>query len=235
MALTGAMSPGPLLTYTIYNAIKAKKRGYRVGILVILGHAILEFVLLLGLVYGAGAILSDPIATKVIGLFGGTLLVYFGYSLMNDILRKRIDFSFLKGTESPTTEEGLIENNMSSSSQLSEEPKKKAKKDQNKLLNMHPILGGIVISLSNPYWILWWATWGLNAMVLFSINSSNIPGLLIFFFGHEMGDIIWYVPIATLVGLSSKIMTKKVYTIILVACGIFMIIFGLYLAISPFL
>jgi hypothetical protein len=35
VALTGAMSPGPLLTYTIIKAAKTSKRGYLMGLWII--------------------------------------------------------------------------------------------------------------------------------------------------------------------------------------------------------
>jgi threonine/homoserine/homoserine lactone efflux protein len=39
VALTGAMAPGPLLTYTIIKSAKTAKRGYLMGIWIIAGHA----------------------------------------------------------------------------------------------------------------------------------------------------------------------------------------------------
>ncbi|MBD3351876.1 MAG: hypothetical protein GF364_10360 [Candidatus Lokiarchaeota archaeon] len=212
VALTGAMSPGPVLSYVIFNAIKEKERGFLVGLFVILGHAILELLLILILVAGLGPILENQIFVIIIGLLGGGLLIYFGGSIIYDLRKKRIDFSFLNPD----------------AAKLQDQAK------QNKLFNMHPILGGVMISISNPYWILWWATWGLNAMRIFNISFANPIAFWGFFIGHEMGDLVWYVPVATLVGFSGKIMTKKVYIAILVACSIFMIGFGLYLASSVF-
>ncbi|MHA1338854.1 MAG: LysE family transporter [Promethearchaeota archaeon] len=211
VALTGAMSPGPLLTYTIFKSIKAKEKGVFIGILVILGHAILEFCLIIGIFLGIGPFLQHQIAVIIIGLLGGGLLIYFGVSIIRDLLKERIDFSFL-------------EPDMAKISQ---------KIKENKLFKMNPLLGGIFISLSNPYWIIWWVTWGLNAITAFSVSLSVPSTFWGFFLGHEAGDFIWYVPIATIAGLFSKIMTKKIYIGILIACAVFMIGFGLYLAISP--
>lgn len=213
VALTGAMSPGPVLTYTIFNAIKAKERGWLVGVMVILGHAILELGLIMVLFLGVGPFLENDVVVLIIGLMGGGLLVYFGASILRDLRHQKIDFSFLN----PDLE------------------KMEKESKENKLFNMHPILGGVLISISNPYWILWWVTWGLNAMTQFSVSLSNQPLFWGFFLGHELGDFAWYVPIATIVGLSSKLMTKKVYIVILVSCALFMIVFGIYLGISPLL
>ena len=52
VALSGALSPGPLLTFTIYKSIK-QKRGYLAGVFIILGHATIELTLIIGLLVGA--------------------------------------------------------------------------------------------------------------------------------------------------------------------------------------
>ena len=46
VALTGALSPGPVLTFTIYKFLKSKL-GYLAGFLITLGHALLEFTLII--------------------------------------------------------------------------------------------------------------------------------------------------------------------------------------------
>lgn len=211
VALTGAMSPGPVLTYTIFNSIKAKEKGWLVGVMVILGHAILELGLIMILFLGIGPFLENDIVVVIIGILGGGLLIFFGLSIIRDLKQEKIDFSFL----TPDLE--------------------KMEKDskENKLFNMHPIIGGVLISISNPYWILWWVTWGLNAMTQFNVSLANQTLFWGFFLGHELGDFAWYVPIATVVGFSSKLMTKKVYIVILISCSVFMVGFGIYLGISP--
>jgi len=42
VALTGAMAPDPLLTYTIIKSAKTAKRGCLMVIWIIVGHALLE-------------------------------------------------------------------------------------------------------------------------------------------------------------------------------------------------
>ncbi|HDH87874.1 MAG TPA: hypothetical protein ENF36_07550, partial [Desulfobacteraceae bacterium] len=52
VALTGAMSPGPLLTYTIIKSAQANTRGYLMGLWIITGHAIIEAVIIVCLLLG---------------------------------------------------------------------------------------------------------------------------------------------------------------------------------------
>ncbi len=46
----------------------------------------------------------------------------------------------------------------------------------------NPVLAGMLTSLANPYWSVWWATIGLGYLVI-SI-TFGIKGVVIFFFGH---------------------------------------------------
>ncbi len=204
VALTGAMSPGPLLTYTIYKAIQAKSRAFLVGIYVCIGHAILEFILILILLMGMGPFLSDNNVVILIGLGGGALLLYFGLNLLRDL--------------------NTIEVNIDEISRIDEE---------NTNLTNHPIVGGVFISMSNPYWWLWWAVIGMNFMTQFSVSLSNLPEFWGFFIGHELGDFAWYGAVTFGIGITHKFITNFIYKAIIVCCSFFMIGFGIYLAISP--
>jgi threonine/homoserine/homoserine lactone efflux protein len=71
IALTGALSPGPLLTYTIYKSFK-EKRGYLAGIYILLGHATIELALILILLTGAAFFFQNLTFLTIIGIVGGT-------------------------------------------------------------------------------------------------------------------------------------------------------------------
>lgn len=213
VALSGSLSPGPLLTYTIYKAIQSGKRAYLIGILIWIGHAILEFVLMLILLIGLSPFITDRSVIIIIGLLGGVILIFFGVSLLRDIWLKRIDLNFL------TPENENIED-----------------RDVSEKTDMiqQPTLGGVLVSMSNPYWWIWWAVIGLNFMTQFSVGLLNLE-FWGFFLGHELGDFLTYVSIATVLGFTNKFITKKIYLGIIIGCSAFMIIFGLYLAFSPIL
>ena len=59
VALTGAMSPGPLLTYTIIKSVKTRQRGYLVGAWIILGHAVIEMAIILMMLAGFSFIFKN--------------------------------------------------------------------------------------------------------------------------------------------------------------------------------
>jgi len=212
VALTGAMSPGPLLTYTIIKSVQTKKRGYLMGLWIIIGHAILEMVIIIFLLLGFSFILKNIIVVRSIGIIGGLILIGFGASIIRDVSRGSVSTSFLDPAQS------------------SEE--KPASTENSRLGN--PILGGIVISMTNPYWWMWWATIGFAFIIQFDISFKQWPNLIAFFLGHEAGDLIWYIIVSTLAFLGFRHLNKKVYYGILIICGIFMILFGIYMGISPF-
>ena len=58
------------------------------------------------------------------------------------------------------------------------------------------IVAGIILSLANPYWTIWWATIGLG-YIMHSVKFG-IVGVVAFFIGHILADLAWY----TLISLS---------------------------------
>lgn len=213
VALTGAMSPGPLLTYTIIKSVKTSKHGYLMGLWIIMGHAILEMGIIILLLFGFSFILKNITVVRIIGVSGGLILILFGASIIRDIFNGNISTDFLNPQDGPNKDPVSI---------------------GNKGLE-NPIIGGILVSMSNPYWWVWWATIGFAFMIQFNISFKKWPKLLAFFMGHEAGDLIWYLLVSTLAFFGLRHMNRKAYYGILMFCAIFMILFGLYLGISPFL
>lgn len=202
VALTGALSPGPMLTFTIYKSLKSK-RGYLAGLFITLGHATLELGLILALLFGASFFLQNPIVYMSIGIIGGILLMGYGAMVIRDTYKDPMDVNL---------------NEM--------------KEEDVKGFTGNPFLGGIIVSLSNPFWTLWWAGIGLSLMISLNIGFENPLGLILFYLGHESGDLIWFLPISMLVYLGGKSLNPKIYRAILIVCGAFMVLFGFYLALK---
>jgi threonine/homoserine/homoserine lactone efflux protein len=213
VALTGAMSPGPLLTYTIIKSAKTNSRGYLMGLWIITGHAILEMGIIILLLLGFSFVLKNIVVVRIIGATGGLILIFFGVSIIRDIFNGNISTNFLNSRDEPDKDLGLIDN----------------KGIEN------PVVGGIMVSMSNPYWWVWWATIGFAFMIQFNISFKKWSKLLAFFLGHEAGDLIWYLLVSTLAFFGSRHMNRKAYYGILMCCALFMVLFGIYLGISPFL
>lgn len=192
VGLSGAMMPGPLLTATI---AESTQRGFWAGPLIVLGHALLEFVLILALLAGLSTILTKDLAGLVISLAGGAFLLYLGFTMLRDTLTGRVS----------------LETNASAKTSAS---------------LMHPVPVGIFISLSNPYWIIWWATIGLSYLTLAMKNGPI--GIAAFYGGHITADLFWYSLISGLVAGGRKFINQQVYKLILAWCGLFLFVLGFY-------
>lgn len=203
VALSGAMAPGPLLTYTIVKSLRADRRGFLTGVWIIGGHAMLESALVIGLLLGLSELLRSPVTLRVIGVLGGLFLLVMGVLIVRDVLRSRIPDLRLGG-DPP-------------------------------LVGSPPLVGGILVSMSNPYWWVWWATVGFAFMARYRISFASWDLLLAFFLGHEAGDLAWYLAVSTTVYLGRRRINPRVYGGLLFACGLFVALFGIYLGVAPFL
>lgn len=89
---------------------------------------------------------------------------------------------------------------------------------------INPVIAGIVGSLSNPYWTVWWVTIGLGYLV--SSLRFGMWGVVAFFAGHISADLAWYSIVSFAVARGRRIMGEKGYRHLLSACGIFLVLFG---------
>ena len=189
VGFSGAMMPGPVLTATISEVMK---RGFKAGPLIVLGHALLEIVVLVAVVLGLGVWITHPWAKKLLGMGGGGLLVFMGIQMA--------------WTASRAVEEALS-----------------AKVDPRAALR-GPVLTGILTSVANPYWTLWWATTGLYYASL--ALEKGLPGLVSFYSGHILSDLTWYSLVAVAAASGRKVCPPSVYKALIVICGIGLVVLG---------
>lgn len=88
----------------------------------------------------------------------------------------------------------------------------------------NPVLAGILVSLSNPYWTLWWATIGLGYLV--AAIRLGIMGVGVFFVGHIAADLLWYCIVSFGISRGKKILRETIYQNIIRFCGIVLVGFG---------
>jgi threonine/homoserine/homoserine lactone efflux protein len=93
------------------------------------------------------------------------------------------------------------------------------------------VLGGILSSISNPYFFIWWVTIGW-AFVLKGLEFAGLAGILGFMVGHWAADLGFYSLVSFFTSKGSKIITQKYYKTLMHGCGIFMIGLGIYFVFS---
>lgn len=80
LSLTGALAPGPLSAAVIQQA---SKRGRLHGILPMVGHAIVELVIIAAIILGVNSAILDPYTDFLMG-FGGVIIILFGFLALRD-------------------------------------------------------------------------------------------------------------------------------------------------------
>ena len=238
VGLSGAMMPGPLLTLTIGESAR---RGFAAGPLVVLGHALLEGALVVALVLGLASLLGAPAVGRSIAVVGGVFLIYLGWGMARDAWLGRVELDggcgrpAHAGSQPPEWGSRAGEAGAGvpghpggggAGSSPGAAPGHSATRSPGPLSpgRMHPVLAGVLVSLSNPYWTLWWATVGLGYIVL-SLKQGT-AGLVSFFSGHILSDLAWYSLVAGAVAGGRRFLTPAVYRGILVCCGAFLIFLG---------
>ena len=188
VGFSGAMMPGSLLTYVIRQSLK---EGPKVGFLVIIGHALLELVLIVGIFLGLDMVLKSDAAQIAIGMVGGILLVYIGADMIVKAAKNKVSIE------------------MNAQGKNSE----------------RMVLSGAILSLANPYFLLWWAVIGLGFLTE-AYRDFAVWGVLIYFLGHITADFTWYGLISSVVGTTRRFIKEKPYRIIIIVLGALLIFFG---------
>ncbi len=225
--LSGAIVPGPLLSFTIAETLK---QGFRAAPLTILGHAILELALILAILGGLSVYLKQQAVFHTIALLGGFFLLLMGLSLIKDGLQGAFSSFKLKAEEEEEAGEALAHFDASlkldASSEIVSpsvmEPSGKYIRGR----SLHPVAGGILISLANPYWSLWWLTIGLGYLSL--ALKSGSAGIVTFFSGHILADLGWYSLVAAAICGGRRVLSDSIFRILILGCGVFLLALGAY-------
>jgi threonine/homoserine/homoserine lactone efflux protein len=94
-----------------------------------------------------------------------------------------------------------------------------------------PIINGILTSVSNPYFFIWWATVGW-AFMLKGMELAGILGVTGFLVGHWCSDLGWFGTVSFFTTKGSNLMKDNHYKIIMSVSGIFLMALGVYFVIS---
>jgi threonine/homoserine/homoserine lactone efflux protein len=89
----------------------------------------------------------------------------------------------------------------------------------------NPVWTGLILSATNPYFFIWWATVGLalakNAIIL------GIPAFMMFTVVHWVCDLIWLEVLSFTSHKGSQLLSRRNQRVILAGCSVVMLIFGL--------
>lgn len=86
------------------------------------------------------------------------------------------------------------------------------------------VLSGVITSLANPYWILWWATVGMGYLTL--TRGRGAAGTAAFFVGHALADLLWFTLVAGLIHCGRRFLTDRRYRWLVGGCAALLLYFA---------
>lgn len=96
--------------------------------------------------------------------------------------------------------------------------------------NRNLVITGALLSLANPYWIIWWVSIGVG-YILHSLHFGKW-GVFYFFSGHIMADLLWYSIISVALWKGKSLLNDRIYRFLTGTCAIFLVIFACLFAYS---
>jgi threonine/homoserine/homoserine lactone efflux protein len=95
-----------------------------------------------------------------------------------------------------------------------------------KALASKPVLAGIILSASNPYFLLWWATVGLALAT--QATKWGIWAFALFALAHWSVDLVWLQILSWASFKGSSLFGPRVQQIVLLICSLALFAFGVF-------
>jgi threonine/homoserine/homoserine lactone efflux protein len=89
---------------------------------------------------------------------------------------------------------------------------------------------GILFSLSNPYWWIWWAL--ISPLYIRQSMAWGVLGITILFLVHWSTDIGWLTGLAWLTGSGHSLIKPQAYRWIMIGCGLALLFFGTWFIVT---
>jgi threonine/homoserine/homoserine lactone efflux protein len=96
------------------------------------------------------------------------------------------------------------------------------------LLRFGAVLTGLLTTLLNPYWYLWWVT--QPALLLVSARQMGWLGVGAFFIGHISADLAWYSATSLSVAKGRRLLQGTAYKALLIACAVILFVMAVLFA-----
>lgn len=87
-----------------------------------------------------------------------------------------------------------------------------------------PVAQGALVSLANPYWLLWWVT--IGAALAAKGLSMGPAGVASFFIGHQLADFAWYGFVIIAVSKGHHLLPPRVYRAVMGVLALFLLALG---------
>jgi threonine/homoserine/homoserine lactone efflux protein len=182
VSLSGVMAPGPVTAATLATGTRNRHS----GLLIAVGHGIVEFPLMMIIVAGMGAVFKFPTVGIIIGMVGGAFLLHMGGQMLSN-LHKQVD------TAAPYSDR-------------------------------HPVWIGVALTITNPYFLFWWATVG--ATLSMEAKGLGPTAFILFAVLHWLCDAVWLEILSQASFHGTQVLGRKTMPIILTVCAAALIVIG---------
>lgn len=174
------------------------RAGRWAGVRLALGHGLVEIPLVFAIAYGLGEWLRRPLVSGLIGLLGAAVLLWMGYGLALGAWRGTLTLAGAPAGPRPAA------------------------------LRFGHAPAGIIFTLTNPYWSLWWVTLGATyvaRVVALAATPAAVGGLAL---THWSIDLAWLGGLGLLAASGRRFIGDRPYRVALLVCGVFLLAFGLF-------
>jgi threonine/homoserine/homoserine lactone efflux protein len=102
--------------------------------------------------------------------------------------------------------------------------------EKGKDLPYNSFTAGILASVFNPFFLLWWAT--IGGMLIMRILDFGTTGLIVFIIIHWSCDLLWLSLFSVVVYRTHTLWGRKLQEWLFIACSLLLVGFGLWFLIS---
>lgn len=224
VGFSGAITPGPVFVACV---ARTARDGFWGGLSTIVGHSMLELVTVAGLYVGLGAVLVRPGVAPAVSLVGGAVLVWMGCGTVRSAWRGDMTLATPEHTagSGPGGREAAATAEKSGAARSAGGPAPEGGFASGGRVGLAgAIVTGIAATISNPFFVVWWATVGLSYLT--AAAPLGAAGVAAFYVGHTLSDVAWYAALALAVAGGRRLLTTRGYAYLLTACGVLLVGLG---------
>ncbi|MFA5292931.1 MAG: LysE family transporter [Phycisphaerae bacterium] len=208
ISLSGVLAPGPVTAATIAAGTKSRHAGISISI----GHSSIELPLIAAIMLGLGFVFENHVAKLIIGLAGGAFLIWMGWQMFKDYL-------------APAPVAGEQSRDSWSEAEILRKGNGAVNQNNNNNFKTH-LMTGVILSATNPYFLLWWATVGLN-LAKDAVGFGYIA-VILFALVHSLCDMGWLEILSFTSYKGTKFLNEKNQKVVLALCAAAIMFFGFY-------
>ncbi len=87
-----------------------------------------------------------------------------------------------------------------------------------------PLRAGIILTLANPYFLVWMAT--IGSILIFRSYAFGLLGFTIFIIAHWSCDFLWLYFLSALSFKGGQFFGKRLQQVLFLICGVFLLFFS---------